>query len=171
MPILWKRDRCPDSSCLSCSDGNRQFAREDTKHRFFGDSGVAAIEFACLAPVLLLLVVGMCQFSLVMGNYAMLGNAVHVGARQMAISRGDSTPVTDTRNQINAAAGTLNTANITAHYTVGGTACSTDATCSTSLVAGVPATVSASYPCNLVVMGINFAPGCSLTSSTTARVE
>lgn len=143
-----------------------------TAHRrFLDNSGVAAIEFAFLAPVLLLLVAGACQFSLALGNYITLENAVHAGARQLSISRGDATPLTDTQSQFSAASGTLNASNITATYLVNGTACSTDAACGAALAAGLPASVSASYPCNLVVMGHDFAPGCTLTVATTERVE
>ena len=138
---------------------------------FLGDSGVAAIEFAFLAPALLLIVSGACQFSLTLGNYVTLENAVHAGARQLAISRGDATPLTDTQSQFATASGNLNVSNITATYLVNGTACSTDAACGAALAAGLPASVSASYPCNLVVMGHDFAPGCTLTVATTERVE
>jgi Flp pilus assembly protein TadG len=134
-------------------------------------SGVAAIEFAFLAPVLLLIITGVCQFTMVLGNYMTLEHAAGAGARAMAISRGDSTPVTDSRTQIYASAGNLNTSNITISYSVNGTGCSTDTTCSTALTAGVPAQVTATYPCSLVVMGTNFAPGCTLSVGATERVE
>ena len=139
--------------------------------RFLDNSGVAAIEFAFLAPVLLMIIAGACQFSLALGNYVTLENAVHAGARQLSISRGDATPLTDTQSQFAAASGTLNASEITTTYLVNGTACSTDATCGAALAAGLPASVSASYPCNLVVMGHDFAPGCTLTVATTERVE
>jgi len=134
-------------------------------------SGVAAIEFAFLAPVLLLLFGGICEFSMVLSNYLTLEHAVHAGARAMAISRGDSAPVTDTKSQILAAAGNLTQANISISYTVNGTACSTDSACGPSMQSGVPSTVSASYPCSLIVFGTNFLPGCTLTAETTERVE
>ena len=135
------------------------------------DSGATAVEFAFLAPVLILLFAGICQFSLVLSNYLTLEHAVHAGARTMAISRGGATPVTDTKNQILASAGNLTKANISVAYTVNGTSCSTDASCGTALDAGVPTTIAASYPCSLVVFGKDFYPGCSLTVSTTERVE
>ena len=139
--------------------------------RFSADSGTAAIEFAFLAPVLFLIIAGACQFTMVLSNYVTLENAVHVGARAMAISRGDSTPVTDTKTQIYASAGALNQSNIQISYSVNGTTCSTDASCGPAMAAGVPTSVSATYPCSLVVMGHNFGPSCSLSVSTTERVE
>jgi Flp pilus assembly protein TadG len=131
-----------------------------------------AVEFAMLAPALLLLVVGAAAFGIAMDNYVQLTGATSIGARQLAISRGDSTPYTDTVNAITGAAPKLTKASLTISLLVNGTACATDAACTTALVAGVPAQVTASYPCNLVVMGTNFAPsGCTLSANTTERVQ
>lgn len=134
-------------------------------------SGVAAIEFAFIAPALLLLIAGVCQFTMVLGNYMSLEHAVGQGARTLAISRGDSTPMTDTQSEVMASAGNLNTSNISISYSVNGTACSSDTGCGAALVAGVPAQVTATYPCSLVVMGTDFAPGCTLSINATERVE
>jgi Flp pilus assembly protein TadG len=149
----------------------RQSVARSLLAMFRGNSGVAAIEFAVLAPILFFLLVGACEFSMTLSNFVTLQNAVHVGARQMAIGRGDTTVLTDTKSQFAAASGNLNQASVTVSYSVNGTACTTDSTCSTALVAGVPATVLATYPCNLVVMGTNFAPNCTLSVGTTERVE
>lgn len=138
---------------------------------FPNERGVAAVEFAFLAPVLLLIMVGISQFAMLLGNYSMVENAVHVGNRFLAISRGDATPFTDTENQIYGAMGTLQKTSLSLTFKVNGTTCTSDATCSAALVEGVPATVSASYPCSLVIMGVNFLPNCTLSASTIGRVE
>lgn len=131
-----------------------------------------AVEFAFIAPVLLLLVVGAGAFGIATNNYIQLTGATGDGARQLAISRSAATPYTDTVNQIKVSAPSLVPANITISLLVNGTACATDASCATALVAGVPAQVIASYPCNLVIYGTNFAPsGCTLSANTTARVQ
>jgi Flp pilus assembly protein TadG len=135
------------------------------------DGGASAVEFAFLAPILILLFAGICQFSLVLSNYLTLEHAVHAGVRTMGLSRGGATPFTDTRNAIFSSAGNLTTTNISLAYSVSGTACSSDTTCAAALQPGVPETISASYPCNLVVFGTNFYPSCTLTVSTTERVE
>jgi Flp pilus assembly protein TadG len=137
----------------------------------FSESGVAAIEFAFLAPVFLLIIGGVCQFTMVLSNYVTLEHAVGEGARVLAISRGDSTPVTDAHAQLVASAGNLNSSNITVSYSVNGATCSTDTGCGAAMAAGVPAQISATYPCSLVVMGTNFAPGCTLSINATERVE
>jgi hypothetical protein len=53
-----------------------------------GDSGVAAVEFAIVVPVLLLLVVGMLEFSFVMRDYLSVASSVRVGARMASTSEG-----------------------------------------------------------------------------------
>ncbi|HEX3664439.1 MAG TPA: TadE/TadG family type IV pilus assembly protein [Rhizomicrobium sp.] len=152
--------------------GSKSFRRSNlARASLCSESGVAAIEFAFLAPVLLLMIAGVCQFTMVLGNYMTLEHAVGAGARTLAISRGDSTPVTDTQTQVYASAGNLTASNITISYSVNGTSCSSDTGCGAALAAGVPAQVTATYPCSLVVMGTNFAPGCTLSVGATERVE
>jgi Flp pilus assembly protein TadG len=137
----------------------------------FCQSGTSAIEFAFLAPLFLLIVMGTCQFAMVFSNYVTLEHAAALGARALAISRGDSTPVSDTNTQVLASAGTLNQSNIAISYSINGTSCSSDATCSPQMAAGVPASIVATYPCSLVVMGTDFLPGCSLSVTSAETVE
>jgi Flp pilus assembly protein TadG len=136
-------------------------------------AGTSAIEFAFIAPALMLLALGTVQFGLTLNNYISLTEAVRTGSRQLAVSRGGSTPYTDTVNQVYRSAPSLTRATLTIAVSVNGTACSTDTTCLTALASsqGSPASVSASYPCDLSFMGHDFAPGCTLSSQTTERVE
>jgi Flp pilus assembly protein TadG len=135
------------------------------------DGGAAAIEFAFIAPVFFLLVLGCAQFSVALSNYLALSGAVHIGARQLAISRGDATPMTDTKTAIVDAAGALTQGNITVNYSVNGITCTTDASCGAGLAAGVPVRIGATYPCSVVIMGTNFIPNCSLSVATTERAQ
>ena len=136
-------------------------------------SGAAAIEFAFLAPLLFLLAMGAVQFGLTLNNYVILTEAVRIGARQLAVSRGGGTPYSGSVSAVQSAAPNLSTTTLTITVTVNGTACSTDTTCATALsgAQGQPASVSATYPCKLVVMGYDFAPSCTLSSQTTERIE
>src|ERR1700730_8684520 len=147
-----------------------------------GNRGAVLVEFAFMAPVLLLIMTGTLQFGLVMSSYMMLTNAVSVGAMQLALSRGApavlgppaSGPKTDTINAINVAAPSLTPANLTITLRVADPAscstpttctlplpsCTTDAACAPKLAAaaGYPAQVTVAYilatPCtNLQVMG------------------
>jgi Flp pilus assembly protein TadG len=136
-------------------------------------AGTAIIEFAIALPVLLLAVLGTFQFGLTLNNYLMLTDAVRVGARQLALSRGSSTPKTDTVNGIYNSAPNLTQANVTVTLTVNGATCNSDAGCQTLLTSaeGQSASVSATYPCSLQVMNYDFAPSCTLSAQTTERIE
>ena len=53
-----------------------------------GDSGAAAVEFAIVVPVLLLLLMGMLEFAFVMRDYLSVASSVRVGARIASTSEG-----------------------------------------------------------------------------------
>ena len=67
------------------------------------NEGVSAIEFAIIAPVLLMIVTGVFQFGLAMNQYLNLTNAVAQGALTLALSRGTTTPYTATTAAIGSA--------------------------------------------------------------------
>jgi Flp pilus assembly protein TadG len=122
--------------------------------------------------VLLTMLLGMFQFGSTMNDYMVLTNAAAKGALTIALSRGSTTPYTTTKSAITAAAPNLDSTKITVTVTINGTDCSTDAACTTSLVAGNSAVVKATYPCDLTVMGINYAPsGCTLRAQTAQMVQ
>ncbi len=135
-------------------------------------TGVSAIEFAIISPVLLTILLGIFQFGSAMNDYLVLTNAAAKGALTIALGRGTAAPYTTTISAITAAAPNLTSANITTTVTINGTACSTDAACTTTLVAGVSAVVKTTYPCNLTVMGVNYAPhGCTMKAQTAQMVQ
>ena len=74
---------------------------------------------------------------------------------------------------ITSAAPNLTAGSVTVTTKVNGTTCSTDSACSTALstAAGESATVTATYPCNLTIMGVNFASGCTLSATTADIIE
>jgi Flp pilus assembly protein TadG len=141
-------------------------------------SGSAVIEFALLAPVLILLMLGTFQFGLVLINYLTLTNATQTAARQFAISRGSTTTAAAAATStLTGAAANLVPGNLTITFAVNGANC-TDAsttTCSSALSApanlGQAATVTATYPCSLMVYGHDYGPSCTLTSTITERIE
>jgi hypothetical protein len=107
-----------------------------------------------------------------MNQYMSLTNAVAQGALTLALSRGTTTPYSSTTAAIAAAAPGLATAQTTITVKINGTACTSDATCLTSMVAGQTALVKATYPCNLTVMGHNYAPnGCNLSAQTAQMIQ
>ena len=132
--------------------------------------GVAALEFALVGPVMFMVLLGIFVVGVAVSNYQILTNAAIQGALALSLARGSSTAYTTALNAINTAAGTLNTGSITTTMTVAGTSC-TSSSCSVS-TAGVVATVTLTYPCNMVIYGINYAGGtCSLTSSSSNVVQ
>lgn len=153
----------------------RCFAWRDLRRLPRDRSGANAVEFALIAPLLLMLIMGTIQFSIALNNYIELTGAVRTGARNLAISRAmaSATPYTTTVSNIKTSAGNLTGTNITITMSVNGAACTSDTTCSTALstAAGETAAVTATYPCNLTVMGFNFFPSCSLQSQTSDLVE
>lgn len=135
--------------------------------------GAAAIEFGLLAPLLFALLFGIIQSGILFNNYVELTDAVRSGSRNLAISRSSTTPWTNATSAITTSAANLTPADITVTLTVDGVACTSDSACETALstAQGEPASVKATYPCNLVIMGTDFAPGCTLSSQSTERVE
>jgi Flp pilus assembly protein TadG len=172
----------------SSACGSRFVRFRAAKVNTLGNRGAALVEFALVAPMLLLIVFGTAQFGVTLGQYVMLTNAVGVGAMQFAISRGDTTPSSDAWNAITTAASTLTPASIKMTLTVNATACVTnastlnaaqaaDTTCMNALTnnVGKPAQVSASYtatfPCNLLTTWQGMASTCNLASQVTERVQ
>jgi Flp pilus assembly protein TadG len=133
----------------------------------------AALEFALIAPVLFLLVLGITQFGITLNNYEMLTGGTEAAARQLSLSRGSSTPFSSTTTALYSATSNLVQANIKVALQVNGAPCSGDSACQTALTSAQsqPATVSTSYPCNLQIYGYDFAPGCTLTAQSTEVVE
>jgi len=144
-----------------------RFRRETT--------GSAVVEFALLAPVLFMLLIGMFQFGILINNYIQLTEATRVGGRTLAISRGAATPVTTTKNAVYASAPGLKQGSLEFTMTVNGTACSADGACKTTLnsAQGTQATITVKYDvCSAIIYGKSYlANGCKLSSTTSIRVE
>ena len=115
-------------------------------------------------PLLLMVLFGIIQCGILFNNWVVLTDAVRAGSRQLAISRapGQDGCVLAVAT-VKAAAAGLNPANLTITWTV------TDSC--TSLLAGSQATLRATYPCQLAVLGVIYVPGCVLQAQTSERVE
>jgi Flp pilus assembly protein TadG len=108
------------------------------------------------------------SFSIVFNNYVTLTDAVRVGARTLAVSRSVGSASTDAcqlaQTSVQQAAFNLNQSLLTVPTPTVTVSC-------TNLTAGSQATLKATYPCDLTIIGINTAPGCTLSSQTTVRIE
>lgn len=137
--------------------------------------GLAVLEFAVVAPVLFMLLFGTIQVGITYNNYLLLTNAVITGARTLSVSRGAATPFTSTTNAIKNSAPTLTVAQLSANITtmVNGAACASDTACTSALntATGQTALVTATYPCDLTIMGVNYVPGCTLTSRAAQMIQ
>ena len=132
--------------------------------------GVAAVEFAIIAPVFLLLTFGLLKVGLTVSDYIQLTAAAEQGAETLALTRGTTGPYTAASNAINSAAGSLTTGSITKTMTVNGAAC-TSGTCTVS-TAGQVAAVTLTYPCDLTIMGTNYGGTvCTISASAAAVVQ
>jgi Flp pilus assembly protein TadG len=131
------------------------------------EEGQAMVEFALVAPILLLLVFGIVQLGILFNNYETLTDAVRAGARQAAVSRTLSDPTGTAVNRVRTAAANLDTSPGVLDVTVD----PYDPKSGThSWAQGGDVTVTATYPYSISLLGIVVKAG-KLTSQTTERVE
>jgi Flp pilus assembly protein TadG len=150
------------------------------------ESGAAMVEFALVAPLLILLVFATLYFTLAIANYAALTLAAGTGAQvltteRLSASSSSWTPYTDTVNAIKNSASLLQGSSIGIILSVNGVGCTTNATCQTALT-GVsntttPAAVTLTYPCDpmllsttFTVLWINYG-SCTFTTTITGVVQ
>jgi Flp pilus assembly protein TadG len=144
-----------------------------------GDQGSALVEFSLIMPVLLLLTTGLLVFGVAMNNYLQLTNAVSIGARTLAINAQMTTdPCAVASNAVIAAAPNLTASKFTFSYNLNGTVY-TGTSCPSGTVstgaAGnlaphTSASVTATYPFNLSVYGMNYSQGGAVLSATSTEL-
>ena len=154
--------------------------RVRTRLRTRNEGGQALVEFALVLPILLLLLTGMMMFGIALHDYLELTNAVSIGARLLAISRGQTTdPCATTATAIYQAAPLLKPASLTLTFVLNGTtypgaSCISSTTttgAAGNLLQGTAARVTATYPCNLRVYGFNYVPSCIMMARTTELIQ
>jgi hypothetical protein len=128
------------------------------------ERGQALIETALTLPLLLLVMIGLLQCGVLFNNWVTLTDAVRAGSRQLAISRAPGqNACTLAESTVRTAAPGLIATDLKVTWTV------TDSC--TSLLAGSEATLKATYPCKLSILGVDYIPNCSIKVQTTERVE
>src|SRR5215470_3158943 len=140
------------------------------------DNGQSVVEFAVCLPLLLLILTGISTFGIALNNYLMLTDAVSIGARQLAISRGQTDPCSIVAANVKNAAPYLKPSNLTFNVVLNGssysgTSCGTSTSAPGKMIEGASAQVVVTYPCNIAVYGVNLAPSCTLTAQTTELVQ
>jgi len=145
--------------------------------------GQALIEFALIAPVLLLVLTAILKFGVALENKEELTSSARAGVRQLALGRSSADPcaraytrVTDSASGLDTSTSKLKVATFYDGSPIGGSTdppSSTPPTCPGYLLfSGHDVKVMVTYPCDLKVFGRDFGlPSCTLTSRTTERVE
>jgi hypothetical protein len=130
------------------------------------EEGQAMIEMALILPVLLLLIAGIVKFGIVYNNHIILTDSVRVGSRQLALGRGLPNACVPAVKRLKDSAENLDSTKLVVAAPVfsGTSSCAT-------LFEGDASTISASYPCELTIFGIDFFPSCKLKASATEAVE
>jgi Flp pilus assembly protein TadG len=135
-----------------------------------GEEGQAILEMAFMAPIFLLLMLGVFKVGMIFSNQVALTQAVGSGSVFLqSSSTGTGDPCAATTSVIDAAAPQLKAANITTRYTLGGTVI-TNNSCTVAQIdtSGETVTVEAWYPCDFVVYGIDFSAGnCKLYAKSS----
>ncbi|HVM16225.1 MAG TPA: TadE family protein [Gaiellaceae bacterium] len=118
--------------------------------------GQAAVEFALVLPVLMLILVAIFQFGIVFRDYLTLTDAVRAGTRKGAVARHLSDPSGYTKAEVKKAAVDLGSG--------------IEVTVTSTWKPGEDVTVQATYPFKINVLGVVVKTG-KLSSKTTERVE
>lgn len=122
------------------------------------NEGSALVEMAVVLPVMMLIITGLCFFGIAVDNYLILTHATDVGARYLAVGRGQLTdPCAQTVTVIQNAAPGLSTSKLVYSFTIGssssfGSSCNTTADLA-YMSAGATATVNVTYTYNLFLFG------------------
>jgi Flp pilus assembly protein TadG len=135
--------------------------------------GSVSVEMAIVAPVLILLALGIAQFAWMLASSMMVASAASAAAQNFALQRGTTTPYSSTQTQMTSSSTLLNTANLTLVTSVGGTTCNSDTTCSSALTgaSGDAATVTVSYTFSPLLRGSVFGIAAMPSTLSTTEVE
>jgi Flp pilus assembly protein TadG len=134
------------------------------------ERGQSMVEFAIIAPVILMVLFGIIQFAIVFNHHLTLTDAVRAGARQGAVSRlpdpAAAAGAAEMRVRSAASASLDSTAGgpLTVDVTF------TDIGGGSAVEQGGDITVRATYPYEIDIFGIPIMTG-TLNSETTERVE
>jgi len=173
--IANKRNLKHTTSAGRASVKGRSIGRRLCAFLHSGDDGQAVVEIALMLPAVLVLLSGIFSAGLFLSNQQALTQAVGIGGNVLAADRMNSTndPCLDVYTAITTAAPQLTPSRITLTVTMNGTAvtaktCSGDGTA--DLVEGTSASVAATYPCPLAVIGVSVVPGLNCTAKVTEMV-
>jgi Flp pilus assembly protein TadG len=122
------------------------------------EQGQTAVEFALIAPLLIVLLLGVVQFGIAFNNYLTITDAARAGARKAIVLRFNGGSVKDVEDAIRAAAPGLDTAKL--KITVS----------APSWTSGSDVTVTVKYPYSIGLLDWVVADG-DVTSTMKERIE
>jgi Flp pilus assembly protein TadG len=129
--------------------------------RLQGQDGQTFVEFAIVLPILVMLVLGICQFGLAFHNYLSITDASRVGARAAAVKRTDPAgPCAAAETAIEQTVSEKQWEEVETRITC---------TIPADAVVGDPITVKVDYPFSIGLPG--FSASGNLTASATERLE
>ena len=131
-------------------------------HKFRAERGQTAVEFALVAPVLILLLLAVVQMGIAFNNYLAVTDAARAGARKAIVARLAGLTTTDITQAVQSAAADLDRSKL-------GVAVA-DASDPTWSTAGSDITVTVTYPYSISLLGLVVSSG-NLTSTMTDRLE
>jgi len=137
------------------------------------EDGGPLVEFAMVLPMMLLVVTGIFYLGIALTLYLQLTNAVDIGARQLSISRGQtSDPCATLSAAVEAAAPNLASSQLTFNYIIDGQVYS-GTTCTAGapyMIQGKAAQITVAYPVHLGIYGVGWST-LSLNAQTTELIQ
>lgn len=133
---------------------------------------------AIVVPLMLMIMLAVVLFGIAFNDDIALTFATNTGAQLLSISRGQTPdPCQTTSQAVYSAAPQLSPSSLQLTIVLGGTPVASNAvqpSCSGSqqyLVQSQAAKVTATYPCNITILGVNFAPNCTLSAQTSVLIQ
>ncbi len=167
-------------------------SRRDTPHALLStrEDGNALVEFALVAPIMLMIMMGIVAIGSTMSNYLQLIEATSSAARGVAVARSNTLdPCNSFSSAVISGAPLLNSSNMAFTLVLASSSGTTlgtygpttgSLTCSSAnytsgapsyLQQGGSASVTVTYPCNLTIYGRNYWSGCTLQAQTTEMIQ
>jgi Flp pilus assembly protein TadG len=131
-------------------------------HRIASEDGQTLVEFALVAPLLIVLLLGIVQGGVAFNHYLVVTDAARAGSREAIVARVSGVSVASIQQTALTAAGDLDAAQV--GVTV------SDPADPTLKAAGSAVTVTVTYPYSINLLGWVVSSG-KLTSSMTDRLE
>ena len=126
------------------------------------ENGQTAVEFAMIAPLLIVLILGILQGGIAFNHYLVVTDAARAGSRQAIVARISKLSIAQIQQAAISASGDLDQSKV--GVTV------SDPTDPTLSTAGSTVTVTVTYPYSINLLGWVVSSG-NLTSSMTDRLE